>query len=479
MKILFDPVYTQRPDVCSTSYLVWELIDQLCAWRPDVFFYVCYPPHKMDEQAKAFMSKHPDRVTLIPLEQSTSDRVSELYMLRNDFRLLLNPWSEKTWDIDVVVSSRIPVLKHMRVHSSRFMGHTMPSQRLYVGLEEMPVLPFRQTVPWSETLYPDQIMSYGLADAVLVCHQWLIKSLKPVLRDVLSPAWQKRVLSKIHEVLPVKLGRLVPKTEMYAQGDFNVTFVGRVTGTRNFGDAAELFRKQFSYPLGPGKQSMKFLISTNSESIGAGKYGEIDFVDMQMNNREEFYQFLKTAHVAISLTTVEDFSMTTYETLRAGVPIIMYDYPWNEFLGPDYPFRVNTEIEAYAMVNAFAADYAKQYARFVQWEATYWKSYVEGSMNVTASECLIGLLEDFEQRRNEHLHGKGGSFVEQLQSIAPVDGLLNLTQYIKDHGTSHMVESVPEHFSLPLGRVPSTLILKLMAQLQGWRDTNVTGVMSK
>lgn len=444
-----------------------------------MFFYVCYPPHKMEPEDWKFMERFKDRVTLIPLEQSTSDRVSELYMLRNQLRLYLNPWSELTWDADVVVTSRIPVLKHMRIHASRFMGKTMPSQRMYIGLEEMPVLPFRPTVPWSEFMYPDTLMSYGLADAMLINHQWLVNSVKPVLREVLSPAWQKKVLDKLHEVVPVKLERFNLKTKMYSEGDFNVTFVGRITGTKNFGDAAELFRKQFAFPLGKGKQDMKFLISTNSEAIGAGKYGELDFVDLQMNDREKFHQFLKSAHIAISMTTVEDFSLTTYETLKAGVPIVLMDHPWNAFLGKEYPFRASNMVEAYAMVNAFATDYAGQYARFAAWEQTYWKQYVEGPLNVTTSEKLIELLADFEARRTEHLEGKGGSFVEQLKSVPVEDGKLDLTSYIKEHGTSQMKEEVPEHFSLPLGRVPSTLMLKLVAQLQGWKDTNKTGVMTK
>ena len=42
----------------------------------------------------------------------------------------------------------------MQVHASRVQGMAMPSYRMHVGLEEMPVLPFRETVPWSNELYP-------------------------------------------------------------------------------------------------------------------------------------------------------------------------------------------------------------------------------------------------------------------------------------------------------------------------------------
>lgn len=479
MKVLLDTVFTQRPSVCSTSYLMWEIVERLSAWRPDVFFYFLYPPHKMEKQDWDFMDRFKDRVTLLPLEQSTSDRVSELHMLRNDLRLYLNPWSEYTWDTDVVLSSRMPVLKHMRVHASRFMGQQMPSQRAYIGIEEMPILPFRDTVPWSEWQYADTLMSYALSDSTLVCHQWMKGLLKPVAKEVLSPAWAKKVLDNVHEVVPVKLQRLRLKTDLYSSGPFKLTFVGRITGTRNFGDVAELFRKQFSYPLGKNKQDMQFLVSTNSEAAGAGKYGETDFIDLRMNNREQFYEFLKTAHVAVNLSTVEDFSLSTYETLLAGVPTIVDDHPWNAFLGPDYPFRCNSKLESYALVNAFAGDYAAQYQRFRDWESTWWKSYVEGPLNVTTSEKLITILEAFECRRSTFLKGKGGSFVERLREVEVVDGQMDLTKYFKEKDTCRMEHTVAAHFSLPLGRVPSTLMLKLLAEQAGWKDTNKTGVMKR
>lgn len=458
---------------------MWEIIERLSAWRDDVFFYLLYPPHKMDVQAQEFMSRHGDRVRLLPLEQSTCDRLSEMYMLRNDLRFYLNPWSASTWDTDVVISSRMPVIKHMRVHESRMQGSAMPSYRMHIGLEEMPVLPFRDTVPWSDELYPDTLMSYALTDATVVCHQWLKDSLRPVLREVLSPAYQKRVLDRLHEAVPVKLQRLNMKSSLYTGGKFNVTFVGRMTGTRNFGDVAELFRKQFSYPLGKNKQEMQFLISTNSQSMGAGKYGETDFIDLQMNNRQQFYEFLNSADIAVNLSTVEDFSLSTYETLLAGVPLIVHTRPWNAFLGADYPFRVTNETEAYALVNAFASDYEQQYLRFRRWENTYWKTYVEGSLNITASETLVKLLEDFQTRRNNRIDGHGGSFRQEMQKLhdSTTGNRIDLNAYIQEAGKSKLFDSVAPHHSLALGRFPSTLILKMVLQELGWKDSLECGVL--
>lgn len=475
MKFLFDPVYTNRPSVCSTSYLCWELIENLMAWRDDTYFYVVYPPNRCDDKDRDFLARYADRVTLLPVEECTSDRVSEAYMLRNSLRFLLNPWADKAWDVDVILSSRMPVLKHMRVHSSRNMGKMMPSYRMYVGLEEMPILPFRDTVPWSDYLYPDTLMSYALCDAVLVNNQWTKQAMKPVLKEVLSPAYQKRVMDNLHEVVPIKLQRLVLKEEMYKKGEFRACFVGRITSTRNFGDVVDLFRKTFAYPIGKNRADIKFAVSTNSMSMGSANYGEMDFIDLQMNDREKFYAFLHGAHVVLNLSTVEDFSLSTYETLRRGVPIIVYDEPWNQFLGPTYPFRAKSEVEAYAILTAFASDYASQYSRFANWECTYWKQYVEGPLNVTTGEKLVELVTKFVQRREEVTKSIGGNYRHQLQSIAGDE--IDLSKYIRENG--RMLSEVPEHFSLPLGKVPTTLTMKLVAQRMGYTDTNRCGLMRK
>jgi glycosyltransferase involved in cell wall biosynthesis len=480
LKILIDVVYTNRPRVCSTSYLAWEIIRELISWRDDLFFYVLYPPHNMSDDDWEFMRQYPDRVTLLPLAQSTSDRMSEEYMLRNALRFYLNPWCAHTWDADVVLSSRIPVLKHYRVHSARELGKSMRSHRLFLGLEEMPILPFRDTVAWSDFMYPDTLMSYGLLDGVLVNNQWTKKAMRPVLKEVLSVSWQKRVLDNLHEVIPVRLERLTLKKEMYQPGkDFEVAFVGRMTSTRNFRDVVDLFRKHFSYPIGPNRDKVKFRVSTNSMAMGGAEPDDMDFLEIQMNDRPKFHQFLAGAHVAVNLTSVEDFSLSTYETLRAGVPIIVYREPWNEFLGPDYPFRAANEKEAYALISAFTAKYDQMYDKFRRWEETTWASYVAGPLNVTTSEVLRDLIGNFESKRRQLIAdtGVGGSYKERVSSIPAKEGKIDLTEYIRE--TGRMLDQVEDHFSLTIGRVPSTLMLKLMAETVGYRDTNQVGVMRK
>lgn len=475
-RILIDPLYTQRPRVCSSSYLAWQLVEALTKWRPDVYISLVVPLDSCEQEDFDFFDAQPgrERVTLVDIFTNRTDRTSELYMLRAGYHEVLHPLSRDHWDIDVVISSRIPVIKHMVVHSNRPGSAKMRSPRMFIGMEDVPCLPFRDTVAWHDHLYVDTLTSYALADAVILNGMWTKKLLRPVLREVLSPAYQKKVLDNLYEANSVKLERL-RMGRSYTQGeDFNIGFVGRITATRNFNDVAEIFRNQFSYPLGPNKKHIKFGISTNSQSSGAGDPGEIDFIDLQMNDRPKFYEFLDKQHLVLNLSSVEDFSMSTYETLLHGVPMIVYAQPWTELLGPDYPFRVKNEVEVYAAINRFTTNYEQEYAKFVAWEATWWAAAVASPIwNVTTGEKVIQLIEDFEVRRREAYKHQGVSMRERLLPYTH-DQTLNLNDFVFD-GLSKDSKTT----SLSLGRVPSSLVWKMVAYSLGYKDTMTTGVMTK
>lgn len=451
---------------------MWEIIQRLMEWRDDVYFYVLFPPNSLEEDdAKEFLSRYPERVTLVPMPCSVSDRVSELYLLPRELKNLLNPFSDQTWDADIVISSRIPMLKYMRIHTSRFLGHKMPSFRMYIGLEEMPVLPFRDTVPWYDYMYPDTLMNYAMVDATLIQNLWTKDLLRPYTREVLSPSYQKKVMDKLHEVVPVKLERLHLKEDMYAGGDFNLAFVGRMTATSRFEKAAELFRKSFSYPLGKNKQNLKFQVSTHSSVSIKEAFGDVSFIDVQENNRQEFHAFLKNAHACYIPSTAEDFSLGVYETLFFGVPVILHKYTWNDFLGPDYPFRVGSEVEAYGLVNAFAADYEGMYAKFRAWEEGYWAKFIASERNTTTAEMLMRLIPEFIERRNKRVLEIGDSMREKVEGWATGKDVLNITEVLVQEGTIELGKNAV------LGRSPNTLLYKLKAEEIGFRDTNYTGVM--
>jgi hypothetical protein len=296
MKVLFDPVYTARPSVCSTSYLCWQIIEKLLP-REDWFFTVLVPQTALEQESEqAFLNQYPDRVKLIPYPAITTDRMKEHWCFREQFADLMQPAHADLWDIDAIVSSRINQLQMFRVNSTRRMTYGKGSLRAVIGLEEMPQFSFSDTVSWGPGGNMDlpSLASYWSADAVVISSLWAKREVLRVARDWLAPSKVRQLEKQIYEALPIRVEEfdLWPGDKVVGKKDpFNVAFCGRITGTRNFKDVAELFRKQFSFPLGKG--NMKFVVSTNSQSSGSSNYGDISVIDFEYNDREKFYAFLK------------------------------------------------------------------------------------------------------------------------------------------------------------------------------------------
>jgi hypothetical protein len=220
---------------------------------------------------------------------------------------------------------------------------------------------------------------------------------------------------------------------------------------------------------------MKFVVSTNSSSSGSSNYGDISIIDFEYNDREKFYAFLKErAHVAVNLSTVEDFSLSTYEPLKMGVPMIVADRPWSQFLGPTYPFRVKTEVEAYALINWAVQDYPALYAKFAEWHDTFWKDWVKSDANVSTAEIVEDRLLGHQTQLTAYLAGREiGATWREL--IAKQKGnTLDLGKMLED------ADMMPP-WGAPKGAVvtktPTFQLVKQLAFLAGWMDTNEPGIV--
>lgn len=481
MKVLIDPVYTGKAHKCSTSYLAWQIIEGLAAWRDDVFFYLMYPTaSEASDEEMAFLSRMPDRVRLLPYPYIQADRVEEMFKLHDDLIRYLAPGDTPVWDYDVVLTSRMPQLPFMRNVSGRETNWSKGTQRLFVGLEEMPIFSFRDTVSWAAGGNMDlqSLAAYQSAGAVVINNLWTKDAVNRVARQWLSPS-QVLALSKgMHEAVPVKLSRLDTTSKKPIGDTLNVVFAGRMTGTRNFKEVAELFRKHFSYPLGKGRK-VRFIVTTNSMSTGSVDVGEIDFMEIQHNNREQFHALLKNeAHVVVNLSTVEDFSLSTYEPLLFGVPVIVPSHPWADFLGKDYPFRTGSFTDAYAAVKAFATDYDAQLEAFASWEATTWRSLVEGPKNVSTMELLRELLSDHEARLHKKLaDGDAGATYRQLVEEIGASGQKTARPLDYAHEQGYFLTNAKQWRGIPVGKRPCEHLLKVYMNIAGWRDTLEPGVM--
>ena len=482
MKVLIDPVYTAKANQCSTSYLAWEIIDELVASRDDTFVYLMYPEASQDHKDEmAFLSRHPDRVKLLPYPYVKTDRVSELFRLDSNITKYLQPGESPVWDYDVVLTSRIPQLPFMRNVSNRRANFDHGTHRLFLGLEEMPMFNFRDTVPWHDEMDLVSLAAYESAGAILVNNLWTKHMVGQTARQWLAPSRVLQIQKQMYEAVPVKLERLnIPDKAKPVTDTFNVVFAGRMTGTRNFKEVAEVFRKHYSYPIGTSPD-LRFIVTTNSQAQGASNAGEIDFMEIQRNNRDEFHDLLQlTAHVIVNLSTVEDFSLSTYEPLLFGVPVIVPDKPWTSFLGDDYPFRSKGIVDAYAMVKLFAEDYEGQMAKFRKWEASTWKKLVASPRNTPTSEVARDLMFQHEARLHEDLAGREagdmykGLVQELLDSGKEIVRPLALAQ-----GKGQLTTTAKSWTGIPISLRPSQYLLKVYANMMGFADTLEPGVMRR
>jgi len=488
MKILLEPVYTGLPSTCSTSYLMWEIIEELSKWRDDLYFYLTIPHEVLkDECEMEFLHRHSDRVTLIPIEAVTSDRKRSFWSLASDLYEVVAPGLHPGWDAEVIITSRIPQIPAFKHVSGKAGGWSQNLPRHVFGLEEMPMLSFRDTT----TAHPEQFdlvtyTAYRLSDGVIFNNSWTKKLLMKEGRKHLSPGHLKVMGEKIVEAVPVSLEPLNLRSEYRLDGDFNVVFTGRITATRNFKEVLRVFTNTFAYDVGGKKQHVKYTISTNSRSAGSsnaldGTTG--DFVDLQMNNRPKFHALLKDkAHVVVNLSLVEDFSLSTYEPLLFGVPVIVADRPWSDFLGPDYPFRVHGAVEAYAMVKEFIHNYEAMYEKFRQWEATTWRQVIASTLNITTATHLKRMLETAEQEIDDWFTEpstgtrdlRGGTYKDMADELVKDKPLfINLTEYFGEQYEERSLRRVA------VGKRPTFLMLKRLVMLRGYEDTPELGVLKR
>ena len=482
-KVLVDPVYTGRVSTCSTSYLVWEIMKDLCQKRSDMFFYLLIP-EKLDDDEDMFLKEQikglEDRIRFYPYPYVKSDRMEELFKFSDELREYVAPGNTPVWDWDFVLTSRIPQIPQFRVNSGRSVAYDHGSYRGIIGLDEMPMFSFRKTVSWANTghLDPMTMAAYGMSNGVVVNNLWTKDLASRAARKSMTPSEVMKFQGQMHEAVPVSMERL--NLRDIDPGDtLNVVFSGRPTGTRNFKEIAELFRKHFSYPLDKGRE-LKFIVSTQAQSTGSTKVGEIDFVEFQYNDRDKFYKMLKEeAHLVVNLSTVEDFSLSTYEPLLHGVPVLVADRDWCGFLGDDYPFKTKNFVSSYAWVKQFAEDYEGCYQKFREWEETTWRGFTESPRNVTTSTQVESLIHGHEEKAVSHIidTGVGKSYQAVVEAATATDlKEINLLEFAKSEG---LITDHEDWNGIPMAKRPNIYLMKVFMVLAGWDETVVPGVYTR
>ncbi|QIG76959.1 putative glycosyltransferase protein [Rhizobium phage RHph_Y1_11] len=485
-KFLLDPVYTARPSRCSTAFLFQKLIQEISAVDETAFFYMLYPTQaKENEEDWKWLNKFPDRVTLIPYPYVTGDRVEELFKLTDPLLDVLSPGYSPYWDYDFLLTSRITQIPFLRNHQHREVPFEGGTYKGIIGLEEMPMFSFRDTVSWAIEGNMDLVSlgAYMSSLGVVMNNLWSWPFLNNIARSYLTPSNVLKLRSKVREATPVKLERLHIQPKPVTD-TLNVLFAGRTTAVRNFKDVAELFRKQFAgSALSKKGVKLKFLVSTHS--LGTAEGDDFDFVEVRKNNREQFHTMLKEeAHVCINISRVEDFSMSTYEPMMYGVPVILPDKAWAGFVGKDYPFITNSMVESYSIIRRFQEDYLGSFQSWVDWETSYWKDFVEGPRNVSTSEAVIKLMGEHRERLYKWTHGAERQAdmrakAKELTEACIADKVTKINALELWQETYGMFEKPEKWRGTPIGNRPIIYLMKWHMNQCGWKDTLEPGVFTR
>jgi len=476
VKILIDPLYSTVPSVCSAMYCAWQIIAEISNRHEDAFFYVVVPKRQFeDPEERAWLEAQPyrERVTFLPLEIDVFNRMLELFRVPEQLMNWLNLNDPSYWDVDVVVTARIPQLLNYRVNGPRPTIFEKFSLRGLIGLDDVPLFSVRKNLSWAMQGLTDLpiLGLYYAANAVVLQDFWTRDRVIKIAKEKLSPSQVRELSGSIHESVSARLTplQLREAKPLAKDEELNVVFTGRITSTKNFKGVVDLFRKHFAY--GIGKEHVRFRVSTHSRTTMHG-VGETDFLLFERNGRDEFYRFLRErAHVAVNLSHVEDFSMSTYEPLLHGVPVVVSAYPWSDFLGPEYPFRVRSLVESYALIKDFIRHYDEMYARFVDWHEKHWRRIVEEPRNRSTAEVVCSEVERFLALREQKVAAPyGGTYRDLAEELAAgSEDRLDLQKILVERGVWKLGEKIPP------SRRPSLATFKAIVNSLGFRDAKEVG----
>lgn len=369
VKVLLDPVYTAKPASCSGVIIYRKFVEQVLAERDDVFFYWLVPAWVQPED-RVWLPDHPN-IRYIEVT-SVKDRTQEYLNFPRELDGLI-AFNGQLWDFDVLVTSRtgLAALMKMCITSPRQSGAAWLKE-VWV-LEVMPVMTFKPKVMTIDPAVQDHFTLNGClaADTVYVCSFHEKRPMLQRAREIFAPSEVRRLDLKMHEVLLTILeGYQLKKPEhRFVKGKrpFCMAYIGRIVPTNNVASAYEVMEKSW---IMKGDSGIKLLTCTATEAL---KVPPPAAMEVKRLPREEFWRTVKEEmDLGIALYPDSGFSAALAEPIVMGTPIIVHKADWSiGMFGPDYPFFVTTELQAYAMAKAFHDDYEGMYAKFAAWHAEH------------------------------------------------------------------------------------------------------------
>lgn len=409
MKILLDCVLTAKdPAQCSTNIQFITFVNQTLKRRDDIFFYWLVPEWVEEE---LFLKAYPQHknVRYIKIKQH-KDRTKEYLTLSKELDNAV-AFNGEYWDFDALLTMRaglVPLLKMLATSPRNYRLHWLRKVWL---IEAMVVMSFKATVLKFDVEAEDlfTLGGYLAADRVFLTSQADKDPIVQRAREILAPSRVRMLMEKIQPVGYGSFSTPVMKSSDSFPDPMNgkpmcIAHAGRMEKANRIDEINDLMVKNFVM-LG---DKVKLLVCTVSTSI---KAFDQSVVEIKQASREEFWDMAKSEmHLIVNMSDESGSALSVLEPMMFGVPAILGPRKRTEkAIGADYPFIVNNEVEAYAMVRMFFDDYAGMYARWAEWQQTRFKEILSGLSNGNSVYTLLGeAVDNFEQVYDEFKEKRPG-----------------------------------------------------------------------
>jgi hypothetical protein len=229
---------------------------------------------------------------------------------------------------------------------------------------------------------------------------------------------------------------------------------------------------------------VKLLVCTVSESI---QVFDQSVIDIRQASRDEFWELCKTQmHVIVKMSAEGGSSLALLEPMMMGVPAIVGPRKaTEEALGKDYPFIVNSEVEAYALTKMFYEDYPAMYAKWADWHQGAFQQLLkrrleEASIYTQLDEDIDAYGEVHDRFRAEKPAKADNAFVlEVLAQVGTADEFV-LEEVVEQMAKAKKVDPTMLKKLRPADRDSRGLIWatafnefrKILQTFYGWEDAS-------
>lgn len=449
LKILLDPILTARPEQCSTAIQFYTFVERVLAKRQDVYFYWPVPVWVTDQEMDWYPT-HPN-IKYIRIPQH-KDRVYEYLRITDDLDWLL-AFNGGFWDWDVLLTVRTGMIPAMRMLSLSTRDRMMSYTKEVWLIENMPLMEFKSSVATLNDEHQDAftLAGYEAADRVMLMSYHEKKGIMRAARELYSPSTVLRLQDKIKEVVPIQsmTQHLKTKKQRFqkGQGKFCLAYSGRLGKHGN--NLEKIWAIMAKHWIIKGDDKIDLMVMSVSK---ATKLPPPEFVNLVSLPREEFWKTVKNkTHVMILMVEESGFLLSLMEPIFMGTPVIVLRRPCVEGqLGPDYPFYVKSELEAYSMAQVFYDDYDAMYAMFRKWHTDWLQPTYEYRLeNDYLYSVLEGYIAEYEARlldrfqtHDSMLSLQGNEIVNALADNYPDDG--RLFPLIKDLARQGVLSSLAD-----------------------------------